>query len=63
MDSDFEWIPYNQFYKIEKIGKGGFATIYSAILKDGSDKKVALKCLDNSQNLIDELLNEVYIFI
>ena len=69
----FEWIPYNQFINIKEIGKGGFATIYSAIWKDGilkynSDKKeheripnkeVALKCLDDSQNISSEFLNEV----
>ena len=57
-DIIFEWIPYNQFDEIKEIGKGGFATIYSAIWKK---KKVALKRLDNSQdfNLISELLNEV----
>ena len=72
-DIVFEWIPYNQFSDIEKIGKGGFATVYSAIWKDGplsyykdknewirdSDKIVALKCLDNSQNITNEFLNEV----
>ncbi|PKY22220.1 kinase-like protein [Rhizophagus irregularis] len=73
-DIVFEWIPYSQFNEIKKIGKGGFATIYSAIWKDGptlcsksqdskykrdSNKKVALKCLDNSQNYINELLNEI----
>ncbi|CAB4433150.1 unnamed protein product [Rhizophagus irregularis] len=69
-DLSFEWIPYNQFNEIKEIGKGGFATIYSAIWKDGplksqdvkynrdSNKKVALKCLNNSQN-INRLLNEV----
>ncbi|CAB5395736.1 unnamed protein product [Rhizophagus irregularis] len=31
----FEWIPYNQFNYIKEIGKGGFATVYSAIWKDG----------------------------
>ncbi|GES81575.1 kinase-like domain-containing protein [Rhizophagus clarus] len=70
----FEWIPYNQFNYISKeIGKGGFATVYSAIWKDGplkydvdkkmytriSNKKIALKCLDNSQNQTDNFLNEV----
>ncbi|GBC27871.2 kinase-like domain-containing protein [Rhizophagus irregularis DAOM 181602=DAOM 197198] len=53
--------------------KGGFATVYSAIWKDGpikydvdeemctrvSNKKVALKCLNNSQNMIDKFLSEV----
>ena len=34
-DKIFEWIPYNQFFNIEKIGKGGFATVYSAIWKGG----------------------------
>ena len=68
----FEWIPYNQFNDIEEIGRGGFATVYSANWKDGpleyneeykyirnSNKKVALKCLHNSQNITNELLNEV----
>src|SRR5947208_3330298 len=34
-DIVFEWIPYNQFNNIKEIGKGGFATVYSAIWKDG----------------------------
>ncbi|CAB4433203.1 unnamed protein product [Rhizophagus irregularis] len=69
----FEWVPYDQFNYIKKIGKGGFATVYSAIWKDGplkyddkekiytrvSNKKIALKCLNNSQNLTDKFLNEV----
>src|ERR1044072_9205566 len=29
-----EWIPYNQFSDIKEIGRGGFATVYSAIWKD-----------------------------
>ena len=75
-DIVFEWIPYNQFDNIEEINKGDFATVYSAIWKDGplhynyddyyneyysrnSDKKVALKCLHNSQNISSEFLNEV----
>ena len=73
-DMIFEWIPYSQFNNVKEMSKGDFATIYSAIWKDGplyydnlmkeyvrkSDKKVALKCLlYNSQNLNDEFLNEV----
>ena len=72
-DIVFEWIPYNQFSDIKEIGKGGFATVYSAIWKDGqliydedndeytrnSNYKVALKCLHNSQNITNEFLNEV----
>ena len=73
-DIVFEWVPYNQFSDIKEIGRGGFATVYSAIWKDGplqydwantkeytrkSNYKVALKCLHNSQNITNEFLNEV----
>ena len=72
-DIVFEWIPYNQFDNIEKINKGDYATIYSAIWKGGplvydyrnkkyirnSDKKFILKCLHDSQNVTSEFLNEV----
>ena len=72
-DIVFEWISYNQFDNIEKINKGDYATIYSAIWNNGplnydddkkeyirkSDKKVTLKCLHDSQNITNELLNEV----
>ncbi|CAB5337919.1 Bck1p [Rhizophagus irregularis DAOM 197198w] len=64
-DIVFEWIPYSQLNKVKKIGKGGFATVYSAIWEDGPlcfddnkmewtreiNKKVALKCLHSSQNI------------
>uniref|UniRef100_U9UNR3 Protein kinase domain-containing protein n=1 Tax=Rhizophagus irregularis (strain DAOM 181602 / DAOM 197198 / MUCL 43194) TaxID=747089 RepID=U9UNR3_RHIID len=76
-DIFFEWIPYNQFSDIEKIDQGGFATVYSAMWKDGpfryykdknewirdSDKKVALKCLNNSQNITNGFLNEVKAYL
>jgi hypothetical protein len=72
----FEWIPYNQFIGIKKMGKDDESTdttMYSAIWKNGpliydNDKKiyerkryrkVAIKCLNNSQNKIDGFLNEV----
>ncbi|GES95559.1 kinase-like domain-containing protein [Rhizophagus clarus] len=73
-DIIFEWVPYDQFEDVTIIGKGGFATVYSAIWKDGplnydylikkefvrkSGTKVALKCLFNSQNLSNEFLNEI----
>ena len=71
-DIVFEWIPYYQFNEIKEIDKTSFATVYSASWMDGplyysyqhnkytrdSNKKVALKCLHNSQN-IDRFLNEV----
>ena len=72
-DIIFEWIPYNQFNNIKEIDKGGFSTVYLAKWKDGPlyynfnkkkyvrrfEKKVALKCLYNSQNITNELLNKV----
>jgi hypothetical protein len=73
-DIVFEWIPYDQFNDFKEIGKGGFATVYSAIWKDGQleydentktyiraspNQKVALKRLHNSQNITNEFLNEV----
>ena len=75
-DIIIEWIPYNQFYNIKEIGKGGFATVHLALWKNGplgydkvkkkykrqswsQNKKIALKCLYNSQNITKEFLNEV----
>ena len=69
----FKWIPYAQFGDIKELGKDNFDTVYSATWKDGplyytkdnnkhsrnKDKKVALKCLYNSQIITDEFLNEV----
>jgi hypothetical protein len=54
--SEIKWIPYNQFNDISEIGKGGSATVYSAML---INEKVALKCLHNSQNFTYEFLNKV----
>ncbi|RHZ82566.1 hypothetical protein Glove_109g39 [Diversispora epigaea] len=67
----FEWIPYSKFENIEYIDKGGFGKIYSATWKEGQicnllktklyrsgDQKVALKSLNDSQNIPDEFLNE-----
>ncbi|GES97466.1 kinase-like domain-containing protein [Rhizophagus clarus] len=72
-DIVFEWISYNQFNNVIEERKDNFATVYSAIWKDGplsysyfkkkltrvSGKKVALKCLYKSQNITNEFLNEV----
>ncbi|GET03664.1 kinase-like domain-containing protein [Rhizophagus clarus] len=70
-DVVFEWIPYDQFVDIKKIGRGGFAEVYSAIWIDGpfhhaydeysrnKPKEVALKCLYNSKNISDQFLNEI----
>jgi hypothetical protein len=72
-DVVFEWIPYNQFYEIKETGRNDFITVYSAIWKDGPlyydnygdeytrylNKEVALKCLHNSTNPIEFVINEV----
>ncbi len=63
-----EWIPYDYLKNIEKIGEGGFATVYLGKWSCGprfvSNNKryyfggghVALKKLENSQNISDEFL-------
>jgi hypothetical protein len=72
-DIVFEWIPYNQFGNIKEIGKNDFMTAYLAVWKDGPlyynkeynkyvrglNKEVALKCLHNSQNPVEFVINEV----
>jgi hypothetical protein len=69
----FEWIPYNQFNEIKETGKNNSIIVYSAIWKNGplsysnkynkykrySNKEVTLKCLQDSQNAIELLINEV----
>ncbi|CAB5388895.1 unnamed protein product [Rhizophagus irregularis] len=68
-----EWIQYDQFNNIRKIGKGCFSTVYSALWENGPLQyntnyeglerdhsiEVALKCLHDSQNISNGLLNEV----
>ena len=72
-DIVFEWIPYNQFNEIKEKGKNNSIPVYSAIWTNGplycdrenkkyargSNRKVALICLNNSQNLTEFLINEV----
>ncbi len=78
-DQIFEWIPYDHFKNVKEISKSDSITMYKAIWKNGplyyddnekklmrrksDDKEVALKCLHNSQNIINEFLNEVQIFL
>jgi serine/threonine protein kinase len=70
-----EWIPYDDLKNIKEVGEGGFATVYQGEWKNGPkfimDNKrhyfnggyVALKKLENSQNVSDEFLKEVNILI
>jgi hypothetical protein len=69
-----EWIPYEKFEDIEYLAKGGFGTVHKAKWFDGhickwnisqnkwnrnDNKNVALKCLNDSQILTTDFLQEV----
>jgi hypothetical protein len=69
-----EWIPYKKFRNIEYLAEGGFGTVHEAKWFDGcilqwnisqnrwhryGYQYVALKCLNNSQNLTTDFLQEV----
>ncbi|EXX71437.1 hypothetical protein RirG_078530 [Rhizophagus irregularis DAOM 197198w] len=70
----FEWIPYDQFYDIKEIEKGGFATVCSAMWKDGPlrydyknkkwkrsvDDIIALKFLHNSKDLSNKFVTNEF---
>jgi hypothetical protein len=72
-DIVFEWIPYNQFNNIKEIERDNFSTLKLSIWNNGPlsynndkkewirepNKKVALRCLFNSHNNINEFINEV----
>ncbi|GBC01702.1 hypothetical protein RclHR1_00430019 [Rhizophagus clarus] len=71
-DIVFEWVPYDQFDKINDIESSDFGNLHLALWMDGplhynrvrkkyiriNDKRVTLKCLHDSRNSIDEFLNE-----
>ena len=69
-----EWIPYEKFSDIEYLAKGGFGTVHKAKWIDGyiwnwdinqtkwyrsNSADIALKCLNDSQNLTTDFLQEV----
>ena len=75
-----EWVPFNRFEDVKQIGEGGFAKVFSATWIDGKSyykyvdgswkktepksKKVALKRLNESNNISKEYLNEVqYVYL
>ncbi|CAB4428168.1 unnamed protein product [Rhizophagus irregularis] len=65
--SILEWVPFDRFEDIKQIGEGGFAKVYSATWFVDDEKvksqstKVALKRLNESQNISVEYLNELKI--
>ena len=70
-----EWIPYEKFSDIEYLAKGGFGTVHKAKWIDGcifhwdidqnkwnryfENRDIVLKCLNNSQNITTDFLQEV----
>ena len=69
-----EWIPYEKFSDIEYLAKGGFGTVHKAkwidrhidnlnISQNKWDRTgnvyIVLKCLNNSQNITTDFLQEV----
>ncbi|EXX59055.1 Ste20p [Rhizophagus irregularis DAOM 197198w] len=69
-----EWIPFEKFQNVTYITRGGFGKIYSAEWSGGyigywdienqkwyrfTNKKVALKSLDNSSDISTDFLNEI----
>ncbi|GES87634.1 kinase-like domain-containing protein [Rhizophagus clarus] len=70
-----EWIPYGKLHDIEYIAKGGFGRVYRAKWVDGyiqnwdhinkdwkrveTNMYVALKSLNNSENITSEFINEI----
>lgn len=73
-----EWIPYEKFYDVKFIAKGGFGEVYKAKWTDGLIKKwdgkkrdwerlrandfVALKALSDSKDVSLEFIREVGIY-
>ena len=72
-----EWIEHDRFENIEYLAKGGFGTVHKAIWKDGyirywcpknkqwernENHSVALKSLNDSQDITIEFLKEVRYF-
>jgi hypothetical protein len=56
----FKYYEYNHFNNIEKIGSGGFGTVYRAKWKN-SHSYLALKSFFNLNVTIKEIVNEVII--
>ena len=73
-----QWIPYDNFRDIKHIANGGYASVYSAILRNGLKYwwdlniqdwiyqrvggKIALKEINDSRHDISKFLKEVCFF-
>ena len=73
-----EWIPFKEFETVKHIGSDGFSSIYSALWMEGprwnlDDKleiwtrtgpiKVTLKHLDNSLNISNSYIDQVFMLV
>ena len=69
-----EWVPYENFYDIKYLAKGGFGTVHKAKWIDGyiyswdinqnkwyryPNRDIVLKSLNNSQSITADFLQEV----
>ncbi|PKB99189.1 kinase-like protein [Rhizophagus irregularis] len=69
LDMYLEWVPFDKFTDIEKIGQGGFSEVYSAtwltvrplIFYYGKTFKVVLKKLNGSRNISDRYITELFL--
>src|SRR5687767_7349500 len=58
--SKIKWISHDELFNIEPLAEGGFGIIYIANWYNKyHHKKVALKCIYTSQNVIPLILKEV----
>ena len=55
-EKKLKWIPYDKFKNVEYLDEGGFGIIYTATFHNRS---IVLKSLNNSNENLNELLNEV----
>ncbi|CAG8564612.1 7453_t:CDS:1, partial [Diversispora eburnea] len=68
-----QWVPFEEFIDVKKIGQGGFSQIFKAtwkfvegiiisdngkVKRPNSEQEIVLKVLNNSQNVDTEFLNE-----
>ena len=73
-----EWIPFEKFEMVKYVGSGGFSSVYSAVWMEGprwkwdytaqewtrtGPIKVALKRLNNSQNVSSSYIKQVITII
>ncbi|CAG8633328.1 2431_t:CDS:1, partial [Diversispora eburnea] len=70
LDPLLQWVPFEEFKDLEKIGQGGFSQIFKATwkinkrinykgtVKRSSKQTIVLKVLNNSQNVDTVFLNE-----